>query len=106
MVEQQFGESKGNINDSDLKIRFSAVKMLIPHKHKVVADVKRADGSQTHTRHKTNEAHADYFCVSFGSTRKPFRKIVERERKALGERIVAARDMIKEKEVDGSTGAL
>ena len=50
MVEEQFGESVDDINNSDLKIRFSPVKKMVPQKHKVVAHVKRADGSQhTHT---------------------------------------------------------
>lgn len=96
MVEEQFGESADNINNSDLKIRFTAVKKLVPQKHKAVAHVKRADGGQTHTKHEENDAFADYFSGSFRSVRRPFRDIVERERKYLGGRLFAARGGLKE----------
>ena len=95
-VEQQSGESTDDINSSDAKTKFSAIKRLTPVQHRAISHVKREDGTQTFTKHEANLAFADYFSGGFGASRVPFATIVERERKDLGNRLVAARGICKQ----------
>ena len=88
-----------NINPTDAKTRFAAIGRLVPKQHRPVAHVTREDGTQTHTKHDADLAYADFFSGSFGSVRVPFCQIVERERRELGDRIVAARYVQKKEEM-------